>query len=78
MAERYIASVDSRRLDADLDRLREAARRVAGTTFLQSVYLPADDLCLYLFASRSVEAVAELTRLAEVDVDRIRVAEVAS
>lgn len=79
VAERYVASVDGPHLRADLDRLRSAAialdRRI---TFVQSVYLPDDDLCLYLFTSDSAETVAELVRLAALDVDRIRLAEVSA
>lgn len=77
VAERYLASVDSNRLRDDVERLRRAAARVRGATLLESVYLPADDLCLYVFRSESAEQVADIARLASVDVDRIRQAEVA-
>lgn len=77
VAERYLASVDSSRLRADVDRIRRAARRVRGVSFVESVYLPADDLCLYVFTGESAEQVADVARLAAVDVDRIRQAEVA-
>lgn len=76
VAERYVASADGRHLRIELDRLRAAAIAVGRATFLQSVYLPDDDLCLYLFRSDSAETVAEVARLAALDVDRIRPAEV--
>jgi hypothetical protein len=77
VAERYLASVDGERLHDDLARIRDAAEHVSGVSFLGSVYLPADDLCLYLFTSESADGVAGVAQLASVAVDRIRPAEVA-
>ena len=78
VAERYVASADSEGARADLDRIRRAASRVGGVSFVEAVYLPADELCLYVFASESAAAVAEVARAAAVVVDRIRVAEVSA
>lgn len=75
VAERYLSSVDDGRFRADLDRIEDAARRLH-IRFVQCLYLPGDELCLYLFESDSAESVAALSREASLDVDRIRLAEV--
>lgn len=77
VAERYLADADGDGLRDDLERIRAAAARVEGVTLHGSVYLPADDLCLYLFTSETMDGVAGVARLASVAVDRIRPAELA-
>lgn len=77
MAERYLAGAGSAAVASDVSRIKAAAARLSEVRLVQSVYLPGDELCLYLFESDSVTTVAELGRLAELDLDRIRSAEVA-
>lgn len=77
MAERYLAGAGPAAVASDVTRIRAAAARLSEIRLVQSVYLPGDELCLYLFESDSVTTVAELGRLAELDLDRIRSAEVA-
>jgi hypothetical protein len=58
--------------------MRRAARAVARTRFVQTVYLPGDDLCFYVFESESAEDVAAVALAAAVDVDRIHAAELSA
>jgi ribonuclease D len=56
LAERYLAAQDAESLAVDAERVREAARR-AGACLIQTVYVPEDELCFYLFDSESAELV---------------------
>ena len=76
LAERYVPPADRAAVAFDAGRIRAAAARVPTVRLLQTVYLPADELCLYLFEGESAERVALLGRLAELQLDRIRRAEV--
>lgn len=76
VAERYVSSEERCDAAADAERLRAAAVALGRIRFMQTVYLPADELCLYLFECDSAERVAELGRRALLDIDRIHQAEV--
>jgi hypothetical protein len=76
VVERYLAGGVGAAARDDAERIRRAANDLARTRFVQSVYLPGDELCLYLFEGGSEAEVADVARVAEVDVDRIRAAEI--
>jgi hypothetical protein len=76
LAERYVPRGARDTVARDTEQLRVVARRVAGTRLLETVYLPTEELCLHLFQSETQDEVALVARLAEVQVDRIRRAEV--
>ena len=75
VAERYLPH-DGAAVDDDTRRIRAAAADLGAIRLMETVYLRGDDLCLYVFECETAEAVAELGRLAGIDVDRIRPAEV--
>jgi hypothetical protein len=58
LAERYVAQTDVAREAA---RLRELASN-ADAHLLQTVYLPDDELCLFIFESDSRERIVQLSR----------------
>lgn len=58
MAERYVSRTDVAREAA---RLRELAT-TADVQLLQTVYIPDDELCLFIFESESRERVVQLGR----------------
>lgn len=71
LAERYVAEATAASLACDADRVRAAANGVVGTTFLQSLYLPGDETCFFLFDSPSAELVGRAAALAGLTVDRV-------
>jgi hypothetical protein len=75
VAERYLAGPDDDRLAADAARVRAAACDASSegsrVRFVQTVYLPGDEVCFYLFESDCCELVERVARLAELDVERI-------
>lgn len=58
LAERYVAPADVTRVAA---RLRELACS-ADVQLLQTVYIPDDELCFFIFESESRERVVQLGR----------------
>ena len=58
LAERYVAQTDVAREAA---RLRELASN-ADARLLQTVYLPDDELCFFIFESDSRERIVQLSR----------------
>ncbi len=58
LAERYVAQCD---VACDAARLRELASN-ANVHLLQTVYLPDDELCLFIFESDSRERILQLSR----------------
>jgi len=76
LAERYVPPSGKQALAGELERIRSAARSVPAIRLVESVYVPGDELCLYLFESDSAETVALLSRVAELEMERIRRAEV--
>ena len=75
VAERY-APGDAGAVAAEVERLKRAAVRLGRARFVESLHLPADELCLFVFEAADLDEVAELSLLASVQVDRIRTAEV--
>ena len=79
MAQFLVEAYEARRggdaVHARLERLRRAAtelsRRGSRIRYLQRVFVPQDELCLYLFESASVDAVREALALAAVQYERI-------
>ena len=76
LAERYLPAAGRGTIAGDVERIRRAAAAVAGTRLVQTLYLPGDELCLHLFAGDSADDVARVGCAAELEIDRIRPAEV--
>lgn len=71
LAERYLAGRDGPGLALDAARVRAAAKTVGRVRFVQTVYVPGDQVCFYLFESDSAELVGAVGRLARIDLDRV-------
>jgi hypothetical protein len=71
LAERYLAGRDGAGLAVDAARVRAAAKRVGRVRVVQTVYVPGDEVCFYLFESDSAELVGAVGRLARIDLDRV-------
>lgn len=56
LAERYLAAQNADSLALDAERMRDAAEQ-AGMRLIESVYVPEDELCFYVFESESAELV---------------------
>lgn len=76
LAERYLPIAGRSSIARDVERIQRAAAAVAGARLVETLYLPGDELCLHLFEGDSAEDVARLGRDAELELDRIRPAEV--
>ena len=72
LVESYLPSGSRDSLAADAARLRAAAARLERVELLRTVYVPEDEVCFYLFESESAELVAEVSRSAELEFDRVQ------
>ncbi len=54
------------------NRCRAAAARLERVELLRTVYVPEDEVCFYLFESDSAELVAEVSRSAALELDRVQ------
>lgn len=71
LAEGYLAEATSASLASDVERVRAATRTLVDVTFVQSLYLPGDEVCFLLFECASAELADRAAALAGVDVDRV-------
>jgi hypothetical protein len=65
LAEQYLVPDDARRA-ADLAALRARVALLGGLELVESVYVPADEMCFYLFESDSPETVRRARRFPRV------------
>jgi hypothetical protein len=72
LAERYLPEHDRSEFAAETVRVRAATERAGkGLRFLQTVYIPGDELCFYLFEAGSADLVDRVIRDARLDFERI-------
>lgn len=72
LAEKYVPGGSAVSLAREAETLRALAAAAKGIRLLQSLYLPGEELCFYVFESETPELVAELS--GHVGVDRIMLA----
>jgi hypothetical protein len=72
LVEAYHPARNRRSLAADAARLRAAAARLERVELVSTVYVPEDEVCFYLFESDSAELVAEVSRAARLEFDRVQ------
>ena len=79
VVERYRSRSDPDSLPAVADRLAAGARHVSqeGTSvrYVETIFLPGDETCLYTFEAESAADVRAVLRQAGIEVDRIVPAE---
>ncbi len=68
LVERFLASADAPGRGGDA---ADAAFAVPGVRGLQTIYVPDDEICLYLLESESIELVERASQAAGLTVDRI-------
>lgn len=72
LVESYLPSGSRDSLAADAARLRAAAARLERVELLSTLYVPDDEVCFYVFESESAELVAEVSRTAKLEFDRVQ------
>ncbi len=72
LVESFLPSGSRDSLAADAARLRAAAAKLERVELVSTVYVPEDEVCFYLFESDSAELVAEASRAAELEFDRVQ------
>ncbi len=72
LVESYLPAGSRDSLAADAARLRAAAAQLERVELLSTVYVPEDEVCFYLFESESAELVAEASRAARLEFDRVQ------
>ncbi len=72
LVEAYQPARSPRSLAADAARLRAAAARFESVELLSTLYVPEDEVCFYLFESDSAELVAEASRTARLEFQRVQ------
>jgi hypothetical protein len=73
LAERYLAAGAAASLSDDVERIDSAAQH-CGAQRLATVYVPTDEVCLFLFDAATAERVSITCREARVPIDRINAA----
>jgi len=75
LVELFVSRVDGGGVAQRATRARNAAEALTqeGTpvTFLQSVFVPADETCFFLYQAASADAVREAARRAELSIERV-------
>jgi hypothetical protein len=71
LAERYLAESSRGSLVRDTDRIRTAAQKLRQLRFVQTLYMPGDETCFFLFEGESAELVGRAADLAGIAVDRV-------
>lgn len=71
LAERYLAESTRGGLARDTARIRSAAKKVRHLRFVQTLYMPGDETCFFLFEGESAELVGRAAELAGIAVDRV-------
>ena len=75
VAERYLSAADAASAARDVRSARSAADQLArdGTPvrFVRSIFIPADETCIYVFEAESIEAVRAVAARASLHVERI-------
>jgi hypothetical protein len=75
LAERYLSAGDGSSLVGDAERARAAASKLsrarARIRFVQTLYVPGDEVCFYLFESDRPDLVARASELAELGIERV-------
>ena len=79
VVERYRSKSDPDSLHAVADRLSDGARHVSqegvSVRYVDTIFLPGDEICLHAFEADSAADVQAVLRLAGIEVDRIVPAE---
>jgi len=79
VVERYRSKSDPDSLPAVADRLSAGARNVsqegASVRYVDTIFLPGDEICLHTFEADSAADVRAVLRLAGIEVDRVVPAE---
>jgi hypothetical protein len=75
LVERYVSRTDTVAARAGAKRARREAERLSreGTAvrLLRSIFVPEDETCFDLYEAESSDAVLEVTRRAQLHIDRI-------
>ena len=75
VAERYLSAADGASATRDARSARSAADQLArdGTPvrFVRSIFIPADETCMYVFEADSIEVVRAVAARASLQVERI-------
>jgi Protein of unknown function (DUF4242) len=75
LVELYVSGAEPDGVERRAERAREAAVELtaAGTPvrFLRSIFVPADETCLFLFEAASIDAVRETARRAALRLDHV-------
>jgi hypothetical protein len=69
LAERYLSSRGGVFLNEDVARVKAAAKE--GIRLLQTLYVPDDEICFYLFESESAALVEETSGAAGIELTRV-------
>jgi hypothetical protein len=75
VAERYLSAANAASAARDARSVRSAADQLArdGTPvrFVRSIFIPADETCMYVFEAESIEVVRTVAARASLQVERI-------
>jgi hypothetical protein len=75
LLECYVSRTDVRAVERGEERARIAADELTQegtpTHFLWSLFLPEDEMCLYVYEAETADAVCEAARRAELTFDRV-------
>jgi hypothetical protein len=72
LGERYLPATARGDIVGDSDRLQSAARIVGAVRLVQTLYVPRDEICLYLFEADSADLVSRAAAAAAIALEQVQ------
>ena len=72
LGERYLPAAARGDIGDESDRLQSAARTLGAVRLLQTLYVPRDEICLYLFEADSADLVSRAAAAAAIALEHVQ------